>query len=173
MQYRKNPVLELPRVGPTEAAKIFGWRSPSTWKRHLPEMPEIRKLRLLNGVFYVLEDVFRARHPELSDQVIRAKVSEYENSRSNHHPRREWLGPSECARIAGWKSPNTWKNHLSEFPRIRQKKTRRGRFYDLGDVFAAIFQEADQQRLSNLIVDYKLSRAKQRLKRRRKNEEFS
>lgn len=165
-QYRKNPILELPLVGPTEAAEIFGWRSARSWKSHLSEMPEIRRVRLLRGTFYVLEDVLRARYPELSKPEIESKVSEHvEIRRSNHQPRREWIGPSECARLCGWKSPSTWKRHLSDFPRIRQKKNGSGRLYDLGDVFAAIYPEANQERLNDMIVDYRLIRAKQRLER--------
>ena len=140
----------------------------------MPEMPEIRKVRLLSGVFYVLQDVYRARYPHLSDQDIRDKVSEHESlRRSDHRARREWIGPSECARLCGWKSPSTWKAHLSEFPKIRQKRTRHGRFYDLGDVFAAIYPEANQERLNDMIVDYRLLRAKERLERRGKNEKLS
>jgi len=163
----KNSLLHLPRVGPKEAAQIFGWSSPSTWKRNLPDMPEIRTVHLLKGVYYVLEDVLRERYPDLSDQEIARIVSERENlRRSNHRPRREWIGPAESARIAGWKSPKTWKRHLAHFPGIRKRKTRRGTLYDLDDVFAALFPEANQERLNMLIVDHKLRRAEDNLKRK-------
>jgi len=168
-----NPLLDLPRVGPKEAAQIFGWTSPSTWRRNLPEMPNIRTVSLLKGDYYILEDVLRARYPEKNDQEIERMVIERENMRrSNHRPRREWIGPSEAARIAGWRSPKTWKRHLGRLRNIRKKKTRRGMVYDLGDVFAAIFPQADQERLNVLILDYKLRRAERNLKRkhRRRND---
>lgn len=137
----------------------------------MPDMPSIRTVSLLKGNYYILEDVLRARYPEKTGQEIDRMVIERENMRrSNHRPRREWIGPLQAARIAGWNSAKTWKRHLAEFARIRRKKTRRGTFYDLGDVFAAIFPEADQERLNILIVDYKLRRAEQNLKRQHRRQ---
>jgi len=98
----KSPLLSLPLAGPKEAAAIFGWRTGSTWRRRFPEMKGIRTVTLLKGVFYVLEDVLRARYPEKSQQEIAVMIAEREAmKRANHTRRREWIGPWECARIAG------------------------------------------------------------------------
>lgn len=169
--YKRNLLLDLPRVGPTEAARIFGWKSPLTFKRHLSEMPKIRTVRLLRGTFYILEDILRVRFPEADDKRINAMAVEYQSQnvvRRSNHRKKEVIGPTECARIFGWRSPLTFKRHLPELLEIRSVERPRGMFYIFLDVFAAAYPEASPERLNDLIVDYKQRRTAERLKRRRK-----
>lgn len=151
----------MPRIGASEAAAIFGWRSARSWKRHVPNIPDIRNVKLLNGTYYILEDVLRARYPHYSDNEIKDELVRYQESRRlnglNRKPH-EWLSSSECARLAGFKSPQSWKKNIRRFSGVRVKKTRLGKFYELRSVFEAAFPEASKDRLDEIITDYRLRR---------------
>ncbi len=174
---RRNPLLNMPCAGALESARLWGWKTGQTFKRHLVDLPPIRKVTLIKGTLYVLEDVFAARYQSLNKQAIRAKLGAYledkKVQRSNQRPA-QWIGPGEAGKIAGYMSAITFKNHLREMPKIRTKEAGRGRLYELRSVFASFYSEATQQRLDELIIDYKILRTQNRLAkrkiRRRRNE---
>ena len=81
----------LPLVGPTEAAHIFGYSSPNSFKARLPSLPEIRSVELLKGRYYVMKDVFKAAFPEATDEEVRLLILEYR--KANVLSRLERVGP--------------------------------------------------------------------------------
>lgn len=170
-----NPLLSLARCGPGEAAAIFGWKNGETFKRHLQELPPIRRVSLLSGVFYILQDVYTAKYPGASKSEIAAFLKEHANGRTakraNHGSNRtQFIGPQEASVICGWKSPATFLAHLDDFPKIRTKKLPRGTFYHLRDVFRVAYPDCDEERLNELTISYREER-RERLRTARKSTE--
>ncbi len=167
-----NPLLSLPRCGPGEAGAIFGW-SGASFKRHFRELPPIRTVSLLSGVFYILEDVYRAKYPGASKPEIAAFLKDHAKGRSAKmasQNRTQFIGPREAALICGWKSPGTFLSHLPNLPKIRTKKLPRGTFYHLRDVFRVAYADCDEERLNELAISYREER-RERLRAARKSTE--
>jgi len=168
----RNPLREKPLCGPSLGAQICGWKSPATFKKHLPKLrPPIGKIHLRNGVFYSLEDIVRAAHRDATDQEIRAMVAEYQkkNGRKSHKKGKQWLiGPSEASLLFGWKDARTFKAHFKDMPRIKSVKKPNGVFYNLCDCLAAAYPELDVDQLKELVVAYKQRRSQQARKRGKK-----
>lgn len=172
---KRNPLLDTPLVGALEAARLWGYRSGRSFKRKLPELrkiTEIRSIEMLKGNFYVLSDVLRARYQEASDAEIQGMVKEYQekkiSDRQHRNQRRHrWIEDEEAARILGLTSTADLERRLRELPKIQTAQRDGRRLYELRDLFRAEFQEADENQLDQIIIEYK----KEQLEQRRRNHE--
>ena len=70
------------------------------------------------------------------------------------------IGPTEASRIIGWKHRSSFYKHFHEgrFPGIRSVSLLKGRYYVLEDVFGTAFPEASDERLRELIIEYRAKR---------------
>ena len=83
-KYERNPLLDEPLVGPLEAARLWGYRSGRTFKRKLPALRRIGRIRTINklkGTYYALFDVMKVRYPHASDKEVAAKLREYQEQK--------------------------------------------------------------------------------------------
>jgi len=165
---KSNDMLHKARAGASDCARIFGWKSGSTFKRNLWKLPRIRSVKMRNGVFFILSDVFRARYPELSNSEIDDKVRIFVEERRERKLTRishEWIGATESARIFGWRYGSTFKRNFRKLSKIRTIRRARGTYYDMRDVFRACYPEADGIKLDQIILEYRATKIKQRLKK--------
>ena len=56
------------------------------------------------------------------------------------------------------------KRKLRSLPKIQSVRKNGRRYYELRDVFRAVYQEATEEELNQLIIDYKRKRAEKRLR---------
>lgn len=168
----KSKLGEDVLIGPLAGARIFGFKTGLTFRRLVPKLPgRIRTVDKLKGTYYILRDVLRAKNQNLDSEAIDALVLDYQEQaaqrKSNTNHRTEYIGPKEAAALFGWRSKNTFIEHLLHLPPIRSKRRGKAkrRYYELESVFAAAFPEASDEMLSVIITDYRQRRAQQRLAR--------
>lgn len=172
----RNSLLDKALVGPLEGARLWGYRSGRSFKRKLPELRrigEIRTVHKLKGIYYLLEDLMKLRHPQASDKEIEVMVKEYqerkikERARGNH--RNQWIEPKQATMILGLPFEAALEASVGKSPRIRKVQRQGHICYNLRDCFRRIFQEADDEELDQLIIAYK----ENQLERRSKQDENS
>jgi len=77
---KKDEIVEkLYVVGPTETAKIMGWKHRSSFYKHFHEghLIDIRSVLMLKGRYYVLEDVFKEAYPEADESRLKKMITDY------------------------------------------------------------------------------------------------
>lgn len=161
-KYEKNPLLDETLIGPLDAARMWGYNYGDSFKSRVPEFRKIGQIRTvdkLKGRYYVLEDLLRIRYPHASDNEIQDMVREHKEEkvrgrlRGNEH--HTWIGAEEATMILDLSSEAALKATLRGPPKIRRVKRENGTVYNLRDCFARLFEEANDEQLDTLIIEYK------------------